>query len=232
MPGREPCGWRARPSAAIGRRARGTGARRASDGWPRACARSHEPRPRSPAQRRAGRRAVLARRPARGRRARRSRRPIPNTASRNDPVWVVSRLIDSRMPTAARLMVSAEPPALMNGSGMPVTGRSAVTTIMLTRACDGEPGRDAAGQQAREGVGRRDRDPVALVGDDDEERHDGQRADEAPLLADDGEDEVGRGRRQVQELLLALAEAEAGDAAERQRDRATGRCCSRHRAGR
>ena len=31
-------------------------------------------------------------------------------------------------------MVSAEPPALMNGSGMPVTGRSAVTTIMLTRA--------------------------------------------------------------------------------------------------
>jgi hypothetical protein len=39
------------------------------------------------------------------------------------------------MPTAARLMVSAEPPALMNGSGMPVTGRSAVTTIMLMRAC-------------------------------------------------------------------------------------------------
>ena len=35
---------------------------------------------------------------------------------------------------AARLMVSADPPALMNGSGMPVTGRSAVTTIMLTQA--------------------------------------------------------------------------------------------------
>ena len=35
---------------------------------------------------------------------------------------------------AARLMVSAEPPALMNGSGMPVTGMSAVTTIMLTQA--------------------------------------------------------------------------------------------------
>ena len=52
-----------------------------------------------------------------------------------DPVWVVSRLIDSRMPTAARLMVSAEPPALMKGSGMPVTGSSAVTTIMLMRAC-------------------------------------------------------------------------------------------------
>lgn len=35
---------------------------------------------------------------------------------------------------AARLMVSAEPPALMKGSGMPVTGMSAVTTIMFTQA--------------------------------------------------------------------------------------------------
>ena len=35
---------------------------------------------------------------------------------------------------AARLMVSADPPALMNGRGMPVTGMSAVTTIMLTQA--------------------------------------------------------------------------------------------------
>ena len=52
-----------------------------------------------------------------------------------DPVCEVSRLIDSRMPTAARLIVSADPPALMNGSGMPVTGRSAVTTIMFTQAC-------------------------------------------------------------------------------------------------
>ena len=31
--------------------------------------------------------------------------------------------------------MSADPPALMNGSGMPVTGRSAVTTIMFTQAC-------------------------------------------------------------------------------------------------
>lgn len=38
------------------------------------------------------------------------------------------------MPTATRLMVSAEPPALMNGNGMPVTGRSAVTTAMLIAA--------------------------------------------------------------------------------------------------
>ena len=32
-------------------------------------------------------------------------------------------------------MVNADPPALMNGSGMPVTGSSAVTTIMLMSAC-------------------------------------------------------------------------------------------------
>ena len=38
------------------------------------------------------------------------------------------------MPTAARLMVSADPPALMKGSGMPVTGMRAVTTIILTSA--------------------------------------------------------------------------------------------------
>lgn len=47
---------------------------------------------------------------------------------------MVSRLIDSRMPTAARLMVSADPPALMKGRGMPVTGISAVTTMMLMNA--------------------------------------------------------------------------------------------------
>lgn len=47
---------------------------------------------------------------------------------------MVSRLIDSKMPIAARLMVSAEPPALMNGRGMPVTGMSAVTTMMLMNA--------------------------------------------------------------------------------------------------
>ena len=38
------------------------------------------------------------------------------------------------MPTAARLMVSDEPPALMNGRVMPVTGMSATTTPMLMKA--------------------------------------------------------------------------------------------------
>jgi len=38
------------------------------------------------------------------------------------------------MPTAARLMSSDEPPALMNGSVMPVTGMSTTTTPMLMNA--------------------------------------------------------------------------------------------------
>ena len=38
------------------------------------------------------------------------------------------------MPTAARLMVSDEPPALMNGSVTPVTGMSVTTTPMLMNA--------------------------------------------------------------------------------------------------
>ena len=38
------------------------------------------------------------------------------------------------MPTAAKLMMSDEPPALMNGSVMPVIGMSATTTPMLMNA--------------------------------------------------------------------------------------------------
>ena len=38
------------------------------------------------------------------------------------------------MPTAAKLMTRLEPPALTNGSGMPVTGISPTTTPMLMNA--------------------------------------------------------------------------------------------------
>jgi len=38
------------------------------------------------------------------------------------------------MPAAAKLTTSDEPPALMNGKVMPVTGSSATTTAMLTNA--------------------------------------------------------------------------------------------------
>ncbi len=48
---------------------------------------------------------------------------------------MVSREIDRRIPTAAKLMMSDEPPALMNGSVIPVTGSRATTTPMLMKAC-------------------------------------------------------------------------------------------------
>lgn len=38
------------------------------------------------------------------------------------------------MPTAAKLMMSDEPPAEMNGRGMPVTGMRPTTTPMLMNA--------------------------------------------------------------------------------------------------
>ncbi len=38
------------------------------------------------------------------------------------------------MPTAAKLMMSDEPPSLMNGSVIPVTGSRATTTAMLMNA--------------------------------------------------------------------------------------------------
>jgi len=47
----------------------------------------------------------------------------------------VSREIDRRMPTAAKLMMSDEPPALMNGSVIPVIGTRVTTTPMLMNAC-------------------------------------------------------------------------------------------------
>ena len=48
---------------------------------------------------------------------------------------MVSREIESRIPTAAKLMMRDEPPALMNGSVMPVIGTSVTTTAMLMNAC-------------------------------------------------------------------------------------------------
>ena len=47
---------------------------------------------------------------------------------------MVSREIERRIPIAAKLMMSDEPPALMNGSVMPVIGTSVTTTAMLMNA--------------------------------------------------------------------------------------------------
>ena len=47
---------------------------------------------------------------------------------------MVSREIERRIPIAAKLMMSDEPPALMNGSVMPVIGTRVTTTAMLMNA--------------------------------------------------------------------------------------------------
>jgi len=47
---------------------------------------------------------------------------------------MVSREIESRIPTAAKLMMRDEPPALMNGKVMPVIGTSVTTTAILMKA--------------------------------------------------------------------------------------------------
>ena len=47
---------------------------------------------------------------------------------------MVSREIESRIPTAAKLMMRDEPPALMNGKVMPVIGTSVTTTAILMNA--------------------------------------------------------------------------------------------------
>jgi phosphoribosyl-AMP cyclohydrolase len=47
---------------------------------------------------------------------------------------MVSREIESKIPIAAKLMMSDEPPALMNGSVMPVIGTSVTTTPILMNA--------------------------------------------------------------------------------------------------
>jgi hypothetical protein len=47
--------------------------------------------------------------------------------------WV-SRDIERRIPTAAKLTMSDEPPSLTNGSVMPVMGSRLTTTAMLMKA--------------------------------------------------------------------------------------------------
>lgn len=58
----------------------------------------------------------------------------PSCFAPRGPGSTVSREIESRTPAAAKLTSSEEPPALMNGSVMPVTGSSATTTAMLMNA--------------------------------------------------------------------------------------------------
>ena len=78
----------------------------------------------------------------------------------------VSREIERRIPTAAKLTSSDDPPALMNGSVMPVIGSSTTTTAMLMNACSASQAVMPTGQQRAERVGRGQRDLDATVGEE------------------------------------------------------------------
>ena len=148
-------------------------------------------------------------------------------------VSTVSREIDSRMPTAARLMVSDEPPALMNGSVMPVTGMSATTTPMLMKAWMQSQAVIPAASSAPNVSGRRERDADPRVGQPDEQEDHDPRPDQPELLADDREDVVVAGVRQEQPAGQPALPEPGARGSRRARARAgPGSCGSRSRAGR
>src|SRR5205823_13820646 len=77
---------------------------------------------------------------------------------------------------------------------------------------------DPDGEPLPERLAAAERDPEAGVREQRERRDHGHDADEAELLADDGEDHVGVRLRQVEHLLDAVAEAATEDAARRHAD--------------
>ena len=120
---------------------------------------------------------------------------------------------DSSIPIANMVSIRDEPPKEISGSGIPVIGSSPTTAPMLISACPTSQAVMAAATSRPNGIGRALRDPDAAVGQHAEQHDDQQRADQAELLADDRQDEVGVRVRQVGPLLPAGAEADAPPAA-------------------
>ena len=123
------------------------------------------------------------------------------------------RAKESRMPRASRVVTSEDPPAETSGSGTPMTGKSPMTAPMLMMACPMQPRHDAGARDAHEAVLGAADEAEAGPGQHGEEREDHQRARQAELLADDGEDEVVVGLGEPLPLLLGGAEPDAPPAA-------------------
>ena len=109
----------------------------------------------------------------------------------------------------ARFVIIDEPPTETNGSGMPVIGAMPIVMPTLTKTWNRKANTIPAATIApkRSGCGRDDLQPSP----DDEQVEEQERrgAEEAALLGERGEREVGRVRRQVVERRLRRA----GDAA-------------------
>ena len=99
----------------------------------------------------------------------------------------------TRMPAATMVMTSEDPPKEMNGSGIPVTGSSPITAPTLMKvsaaiqATSPTPSRVPKRSGARAAARRPNQHSATSRA---EHRH---RADDAELLADHREDEVGVG---------------------------------------
>ena len=123
-------------------------------------------------------------------------------------------------PTLSSVNSSDEPPALMNGSGMPLVGSRPRTTLTLMKRLQHDGEGQARGQEGAEGVGRLPGRAQAAPEEEDEAEHHRRRAQQPQLLADHGVDEVAVRVGQVEELLPPFHEAHAGEAAGAHRDQA------------
>ena len=109
----------------------------------------------------------------------------------------------ARIPAPSIVITSDDPPADRNGSVMPDTGSSADDRAEVDRGLADDPRGHTGGEQHAEPVGRAPRDAEPDEAEPGEQREHEQAPDQAELLADDREDEVGVRVRQEQPLRAA-----------------------------
>ena len=116
------------------------------------------------------------------------------------------------------LMRSDEPPALTNGSGIPFVGSKPENDADVEERLERDHRRQAESDEGPESIGRAHRSAQAAPGDHAETGHHHRRTNQAELFGDDAEDEVVVRLREVEQLLEAVHQAAAGDAAGGDRD--------------
>ncbi len=92
----------------------------------------------------------------------------------------------------------------MNGSGIPLAGIMASTTLMLNKRLHNYHRSEAGRQKLAEHVFGAKRGPDAAIEEDAEERDHQQRAPQSHLFRGHGEDKVSMRLRQVEQFLLAF----------------------------
>ena len=117
------------------------------------------------------------------------------------------------IPAASMVVISDEPPEETKGSGTPMIGSVPITAPILMMACTRIHTITPDGRNAHEEVvGSHDEAIRGIRKDREKGEHD-ERADQAQLFTDDGEDEVVVRLREPLPLLLARAQTDPGHAA-------------------